>query len=199
MGAPAAIDQDSFQWFDDDSGSSTPDNNTSIHAANTNLSAPAYDTSYFLRFLLQNTGGKDGTFGFQAWFTVDAGTPTQITTTSSFVRSVATAGTWNDGQALNQLMGGGTYDEGYADENNGSIASYTIVAGQESEVGWVIQFRSADFTGNEVVDIYVRYDTPADVDTYTNRTSTTMPEAEQPWVEELNVLRKRRFDVLLVR
>lgn len=168
MGSPANYDQDSFGWFQDNN--SNPDACTQIGATNSNPTADL-DVNYNLRFLLQNTGGKDGTNGFTLWRDVNGGGYSQVTTSSTYARIFASAN-WSDGAAVGNVIGGGTYDEGYTD-SNGSIASFTLTAGQESECVWCIQFRSADVVGTETVTFEMRFSGGGSLDVYTTRPTVT--------------------------
>jgi hypothetical protein len=178
MSAPNTV-QDAFRWKNDTTGIDTDSGwaetlNTQLGTTTT----PALDTNFRPRFVLDNTGTKDETDGYELWYRINGGTWTQVTTTSSFVRSTATI-QYADGATTNQLIGSGTYDEGYGDENDGQIASFTLGQGTEAEIEWCIQFRSADFTaGGELVEIRMRFDNGSELDGYTTDISFNMPEGE---------------------
>ena len=175
MGQPF-LDQDSFAWRNDDGTEVTA---TWIGSTNDDLSSPSTDTNYRLRYLLQNTGDKDEADGFIIRYNVDAAGWVTVTSTSSYVRSFASAydgSGFTDGDATAQRIGAGTHDEGDCDDD-GTIASYTFAQAQESEHEFCIQFRSADI-GNNTIELRIEYDdgiTPLDL--YINTPSTTFTAA----------------------
>lgn len=174
MGQPY-YDQDTFRWREDDGTEATA---SWIGDPNQDLSSPQTDYTYRLRFLLQNTGDKDGSgFTPRLEYRRNGGTWTQVTTTSNFVRCQASAYV-TDGTACLQRLGSGTYDEGYFD-SNGSITSFTFSQAQESEDEWCLQFRSADIGGGDVIELRVTNGGAA-LNSYTNTPSTTFPAAAFP-------------------
>lgn len=159
MGQPNTVLAD-WQWFEDDVG------HTQIENAHTNLSSPdSYlDTTIGLRVLLDNTGDKVETDGYKIRYRVDAGSWVDVTTSSSYVRAV-TSSQHSDGDSTSQVLGGGTFDEGYWD-TNGGVASYTLTNGQESENEHILQFRSAD-CGGHTVEVSIFFDDNGSLDGYT--------------------------------
>lgn len=169
-GGSAVIDQDSFRWRYDNGSESAAGwvDSTNVNPASSNFD---YDTNYRLRYLLQNTGTKDLSDGFNFEYQIGALGWNPITTTSNYVRAV-TSGNVTDGDSTTQQIGAGTHDEGYID-TGGTIASFTLVQGQESENEIVFQFRSADFTGGETVAIQMVFDNGQGLDSYTNTATLT--------------------------
>ncbi|MHC4605117.1 MAG: hypothetical protein ACYS6W_17515, partial [Planctomycetota bacterium] len=178
MGQPNTV-QDAFRWKTDVNGIDVDAG--WAEALNVQLgttTTPALDTNFRPRFVLDNTGLKIETDGYHLYYRINSGTWTRVTTTSSFVRSTATI-EYADGATTVQLIGSGTYDEGYGDEEDGAIASFSLTNGQEAEIEWCIQFRSADFTaGGELVEIRMRFDGGVELDGYTTDISFNMPEGE---------------------
>ncbi len=168
MGQPY-YDQDSFRWREDDGSESGA---TWIHAANVNLSSPQLDYTYRLRYLLQNTGDKDGTMTPRLEYQYNGGSWTQVTTSSNYVRSIASSYV-SDGTACTQQIGSGTHDEGYFD-SNGSITGFTFAQQQESENEWCFRFRSADIGGGANVKLRVTNNGAA-LNLYSNTTSIDFP------------------------
>lgn len=175
-GTPNTVQQ-SFRWRNDN-GSESGATWKAATNANPSLSASDYDSNMRLRCMLENTGTKDESDGYIWVYEINDGTPTAITTTSSFVKAVAsldTSWTINDGDSTTQQIGAGTHDEGYMDED-GTIASFTLAQSQESENELVFQIVGADFSGGEKLEIYMRFDNNTDLDGYTNiATIASMP------------------------
>jgi hypothetical protein len=171
-GGSPFIDQDSFRWRYDN-GSESAAGWVDVTNSNPAASSFNYDTNYRLRYLLQNTGTKDKSDGYDFQYRIGgaSGTWTDITTTSSFVRSV-TSGNVTDGDTTTAQIGSGTHDEGYID-TTGTIASFTIVQAQESENELVFQFVKASFSGGEDVEIRMVYDNGSELDAYTNTATIT--------------------------
>jgi hypothetical protein len=178
MGQPY-IDQDSFAWLEDDGDLEA---NTAIGATNDDLANPVFDTNYRLRFLLKNTGSKDLADGFRFEYSVNGGTWTPITTSSSFVRSFASVSDPNpaDGDATAQRIGVGTFDEGYFDAD-GTIGSFTFAQTQESENEFCFQFRSVDISG-ETIELRMALDDGVELNAYTNTPSSQPSSARRIFI-----------------
>ncbi|GAG22196.1 unnamed protein product, partial [marine sediment metagenome] len=165
----------SFAWLEDDDVLQA---NSAIGSTNDDLGAPVTDTNYRLRFLLDNTGDKDEEDGYILRYSINAGVDwISVTTTSNYVRSVASGQALSDGDATAQRLGSGSFDEGDYDEN-GAITSYIFAQGQESEHEFCIQFRSADIS-TETILLHIEFDNTTVIDGYTNTPSTTFT-AEVP-------------------
>lgn len=161
MGQPSTACTD-WRWEYDDG-----DGGSHIENAHTNLSSPSswLDTNICWRALLYNSGDKVETDGYRLEYSINAGVDwVAVTTSSSYVRS-ASSGNFTDGDSTSQELGAGTFDEGYWDDT-GSIASYTLTNGQESEHEFCFQFRSADCSGQTVL-VRIAFDDGADLDGYT--------------------------------
>lgn len=185
MGQPY-IDQDSFAWRNDDGTEVTA---TWIDNTNDDLASPVTDTNYRLRFLLQNTGDKDAADGYLLRYNVDAAGWVTVTTTSSYVRSFASAydgSGFSDGDPAYQRIGAGTYDVGECDDT-GITGSFSTDQNDESEIEFCIQFRSADI-GSNTVELQVWDDATVVLDLYTNTPSTTFTEAIDDLVAEQGTL-----------
>lgn len=168
------VDQDSFRWKLDVVGLNV--DSDWAEAINTQLGTVttiAYDVNFRLRFLLQNTGDKDESDGYNLQYQIDSGGWVNVTGSSNYVRAFTTS-QYTDGDATSQILGGGTHDEGDGD-TDGTIASFTFALGEESENEFCFQFRSADFSGSEVLELRMSFDNGADLDAYTNTISMTMP------------------------
>ena len=137
-----------------------------IENAHVDLSSPNswLDTAICLRILLYNSGDKVEDSGYKIRYRVDAGTWTDVTTSSSYVR--ATDHPYRtDGQGTSQELGSGTFDEGYWDED-GSVASFQLASGQEAENEHCITFRSAECPGH-TVEVSIFFDDNGNLDGYT--------------------------------
>jgi hypothetical protein len=170
MSSPNTVQAD-FRWRNDDGGETGA---TWIKAAHVDLDKnPTMDVPIRIRFLLQNTGDKDETDGYRLEYSVDGGSYTEVTTSSSYVRYIGSANTtWTltDEDPTTQQLGGGTFDEGYWNDQ-GDTTSFTFAQGQESELEFCIQFRSADITEN-TIELQVNFDGGSALDGYTYTPST---------------------------
>ena len=179
--------QESFAWLEDDD---VLEANTPIGSTNDNLAGDAdLDTNYRLRFLLQNDGNKDETDGYKLRYSINAGVDyNDVTAGSSYVISTDSVQALADGDSTAQMIGVGTFDEGYYDESSGVIASYTLTQAQESEHEFCIQFVSGD--AGQTILLQVKFDNDNNLDGYTNTPSTTTAAAVpalRPRVGEVNV------------
>jgi hypothetical protein len=170
--AGPTIDMDAFRWRNDN-GSETTATWKAATNANPTFVTGDYDTNMRLRVLLQ--AAVDDTIDGYRWaYSINDGTWTPITTSSSYVRAV-TSGNVTDGDPTTQQIGAGTHDEGDID-TTGVIASFTLTSGQESENELVFQLRSADFSATDKLEIRLEYDDGTPLTTYTNiPTIASMP------------------------
>lgn len=166
MGQPY-YNQQSFRWRDDD-GSET--GATWLAVANAALPNPAADTTYRLRVLVQNTGDKADTPTLNLYYSYNSGTYTQVTTTSSYVRMTA-SGTVSDTTATTQQLGSGSWVAGEFD-SNGSVSSTSLTNGYETEMEFCFQFRSADLSSGDTIDLQV-YNSSSALNNYTNTPSVS--------------------------
>lgn len=179
MGATASfIDQDSFRWHKDTvslNDNSAPGWAEAINTQLGTVTPIAYGVNFRPRFLLQNTGDKNESDGYNIQYQVDSGGWVSVTGATNFVRAFTTS-QYTDGDPTSQILGGGTHDEGYGD-TDGTIGTFVFAFGEESENEFCIQFLSGagNFTGGEVLELRVSFDNGADLDAYTNTISMTMP------------------------
>lgn len=175
MGQPFT-DQDTFRWREDDALAGTW-----IEDKGNDLSDPDswLDTNIRIRFLLQNTGDKDETDGYRLEYSRNGGVDwNAVTNATQYVKSV-TSDWFADGDGTNQEIGEGVFDEGYFDEDDGTVASFTLADGEESELEWVIQFVGTDCPGNTIL-LRVAFDDGLPLDSYTDTPSSTFTSTGPP-------------------
>ena len=185
MGQPY-INQQSYRWRDDSTGPNV--DSGWAEAKNTALgtvTTVVLDTNYRIRFAEENSGAKDLTSTRELWYSVNSGEWFQVTLTSAYVRIFPTS-QYDDQDPVTDSparLESGTYDEGYCDED-GEIASFTLAQGpQESENEWCIQFRSADITGAESIELQMQH-AGGVYDNYTNSPTTIMPSPPAHTIEQ---------------
>lgn len=175
--------QESFRWRDDDD-----DEINATWLADTNVNptlvAADYDTNIRIRYLIQNTGGKDeGDEGYRIYYSIDDASWVGVGPSTSFVRASSSI-EFADEDSTTQQIGGGTHDEGYMD-STGQTNSYVLAQDQESEDEFCFQLRSADFTGGEKLEIRVEFAGGQDLDGYTNTpTITSMPTPPEGEIQQ---------------
>ena len=155
-GGSEVIEQDGFRWYDDDN--TDEDATTALAAEDTSYEVPFADlgTSHHLRVVYSNTGTKIANDQFTLQYNVDGAGWNNITTTSSNVRVIA--GQPTDAAATSQRLGAGTgsFAAGEYDDADGAIDS-NLSDGTYTEGVWSIEFRSADLSGGESIDIRMNY------------------------------------------
>ena len=155
-GGSPVIEQDGFRWYDDDN--TDEDATTALAAEDTSYEVPFADlgTSHHLRIVYSNTGTKQGNDAFTIQYNVDGAGWNNVTTTSSNVRVIA--GQPTDGAVTSQRLGAGTgsFAAGEYDDVDGSIDA-NLQNGDYTESVWSIEFRSADLSGGESIDIRMNY------------------------------------------
>ena len=166
-GTPS-YDQDAYAWYND----GTESGSTIIGTANNSQTLDA-DTTYLIRFVIQETAGADGTnLTAQLEYDVNnSGTWNNVTSTSNNVRAVASTNL-TDGNDTTQRLGAGTFisPNGGVDSGDGAAggAALDITANNESEVLYAIQLRSADLANNDTIQLRV-----AGLNSYTNTAAAT--------------------------
>ena len=166
-GTPA-YDQDAYAWYND----GTESGSTIIGTANNSQTLDA-DTTYLIRFVIQETAGADGSnLTAQLEYDVNnSGTWNNVTSTSNNVRAVASTNL-TDGNDTTQRLGAGTFisPNGGIDSGDGAAggSALDITANNESEVLYAIQLRSADLANNDTIQLRV-----AGLNSYTNTANAT--------------------------
>jgi len=169
----ATFDQDSFRGRNDD-GSETAA--TWIAAANTNWTQDA-DTTFRLRFLVQETaGGALNNKGCQWQYRLNAGTWTNITTTSTVCKAVDSPNLV-DATDTTQQLGAGTFiatNAGITEDGlNAGVADFA--GNDETEFEAPLQIISGDVTDADTLEIrLVDEDGTTVLDAYTNTPSITV-------------------------
>lgn len=170
------MEQSRFIWLEDDAGlgsathkaaESVGDVTSRLAMVNADL-----DANYRCRLRVRETaGGNPGGHSFQLEYRLNGGTWTTVNATSSVVRSSASPNV-TDGAATadNELTGGagtGVFDVGWFDEVDGLSASINMSANDWTDVEYCFQFRSADISDSDTVDLRVT-DSGSALDTYTD-------------------------------
>jgi hypothetical protein len=166
-----AFDQDSFRLRNDDGDEATA---TWKVAANQNTSLNV-DENFRCRFVVQETaGGSVTNEGFKFQYRLNAGSWTDITTTSSVVKSVLSPN-FTDGVDCVQRIGAGTFitDNDGMDENGATGAVADFAGNDETEVEGCFQIVGADVANNDVIEIKVVRDDGTVLDSYTSTPSIT--------------------------
>ena len=176
MTATAVYDQDSFRGRNDDGSETTA---TWIAAANTNWTQDIdLGASFRVRFVIQETKGvAPGAQTLILMYSYNGGTYTQVTTTSSVIRSVLSAN-FVDGADCTQQVGEGTFepDNNGMDENQSVSVASTWGASEEIEVEFMLQIQAADVVDNNTIALRVYRSGPTALNTYTNTPTITVQE-----------------------
>jgi len=167
MGA-AVVEQTHFNMYADGA-----DNNTSTELGTEDTRfALTLDTTYFWRVKLKITGMSAGSDDVQLEYNVDGAGWNAVNTTSSNVRAVAGGDDDSDPTGTERLTNdGGTFNTGEYSEDglNGAV---TLAVG-EIELAYAIQFRSADLSGGENIDLRVT-NAGAAYNTYTEQDAASV-------------------------
>lgn len=146
------MDQDSFAFYND----GTESGSTIIGSVNANPSLPT-DTTYLIRFLIQETnGGTDTNNSFQLQYNLGGAGWNNVTSTSSVVRAIA-SGNLTDGGATTQRIGAGTFISTNAcvDSGDGNTGTVSFAGNDEVEVLYSFQIRSADVTPGAQIQLQI--------------------------------------------
>lgn len=147
-------EQAAFRIRNDDGSQSGA---TWFAALNTNATLTV-DTNWRVRFLLKNTGDGESARVWQLQYNLNAAGWISVDGSSSVVRSSASTHETN-AAALTQQLGSGTYDTSASDEfeevDGRTDAVEALAAGQETEVEFCFQIRSADVTDGDSVQLRV--------------------------------------------
>jgi len=137
----------------------------------------ALDTTFLLRFCVQANATGLSNVDNEFQYRRNGGTWTNITTTSTFVRAVASV-LVNGANTTKRLSGTGTFESSSAgvttDGTSGGTAN-DIVASGNSETECSLQLRSADVVGGDVLDFRLTRDGGILLDTYAVVPSLTIP------------------------
>lgn len=157
MSTPANPDVYAWRWFPNSSDVNAP--GTPLAAINTSYEVPIANlgVSHFLYAGVDNTGDMSATGSFTLEYeeSGNPGTWVAVTTTSSFVRVIDGLATDADAITASQLgAGAGTFTNGDYDDVNGSNEA-NIGGAQYTNFAWSIEFRSADLSGGESINLRV--------------------------------------------
>lgn len=163
-----SLDQDSFAFYND----GTESGSTIIGTANTAQTLDS-DTTYLVRFLIQEVNGaSSNNFASQLEYDVNnSGTFNNVTSTSNNVRAVVSGSLGTDGSNTTQRLGAGTFITANAgvDNGDGAAGNTSFSGSDEAEVVFAIQFRNADLTDQDTVQLRI-----AGVNSYTRTASATI-------------------------
>lgn len=168
----ATYDQRSFRGRNDDGNETTA---TWKAAINTNWSQ-ALDTKFRVRFEIQETSGTAGPDPSPLWrlqYRKNGGSWTNVTGTSTNVRSTSSSGGVSDGtRTTNQLANGtGTFRQGEVDASNGRVGGFSgglYTGNDHSEEEFVITLRSADLSTSDLIELRIAHESgPTAIDSYT--------------------------------
>ena len=156
-----AMFDDSFDHsrFRNDDGSET--GATWFAAEDTDPVTLEVDTIYRVRVVIQEIGGASGSNTYQLQYnnTTQATGFTDVTTTSSHIRAVASADTsWtiNDGDATTDQIGGtGGFVAGEMAEDGATNSATSFAASEHTEHEFVFQIQSADVADEDNIDLRV--------------------------------------------
>lgn len=156
------LQQDYFRVRNDDGSETTA---TWVAAENTNASL-TLDTTFRLRFVLDETAGGSATAGFNFYFSRNGGAYTQITTASA--ARFVTSGNVTDGAATTkQLIGGtGTFSAGVIESAGDGTGNLGINANGHTELEIVVQLNSGTFVVGDTCAFRVYLDNGTTLNTY---------------------------------
>lgn len=175
MGAPVnpIWNQQSYAFYNDGTESAS----TIIGAANASQSLDT-DTTYQLRFLVQETNGSnqgdDLTVRLQ--YRLNAGTWTSVSSTTPI--QYTAAGTITDGGATTQRIGAGTFVAGRVYEAaNDAAVLYTEGGNDESEGLFGLTIDGAQVANNDTIELQLVQGDGTAFDIYTNTATLTVVKA----------------------
>ena len=167
-----AYDQDSFAFYND----GTESGSTIIGSVNTNP-ALELDTTYLVRFLVQETaGGTGNNTSIQFEYNLNGAGWNNVTGTSSVIRATDSANL-TDGGNTTQRIGAGTYltTNGGIDDVDGLAggANLDFAGNDEAEMLYAFQIRSADVSAGDTIQLRCTENSGTLVTTYTNTPTVT--------------------------
>jgi hypothetical protein len=124
-----------------------------LAAINTNW-GQLVDTTFRVRFELQETGGATGSFVPQLQYQRNGGGYVNVTGSSTVVRATA-SGVVADAAATTNLLinGTGTFAAGAFDETDGLTGTHAVAASGHTEVEFAVQIRSADVALGDTINL----------------------------------------------
>lgn len=158
--------QAEFMEVDDDGDEA----GSTFNTADTNWTQTA-DTVMRIRFRLTTTGKDEGD-GYKLYQNYNGGGYAEITTSSTEVKAVDSTQETN-GVDTTQRLGSGTFVAGEYTED-GQTDSFTIPAGEETELEFVVQIVGADVADANTILFEVRFDNGGSLDGYTVRPTVTI-------------------------
>ena len=170
-----AFDQDSFRARNDNGSESAA---TWKASANTNWTQDV-DENVRIRFLVQETDGDSVTDKtFQLEYKLNSGSWTNVTGTSSVVRSSATSYVADGANTTRQISSGTfvTPNAGF-DEADGQVGgtSLDFSGSDEVELEFCLQIRSADVANDDTIQLRIK-----GLSTYTNTPTLTVSGVAEP-------------------
>lgn len=136
------------------------------------------DTNFRVRFNVNaSTAAPTLNTPFVLRYSLNGGTYTAVSAASTVVRASASPNVTDGAATTEQLAGTGTFNAGTIDEVDGSALGFTgaVATGQDTEVEYSAQIRSADVVNNDTVNLRVYNGTTA-LNTYTDTPIITVNE-----------------------
>jgi len=171
-----AIDQDTFQFYEDDGGEGAA---TALASVGSNATQDL-DTHFRLRVLLQEYNNKPAANQqFSLWYSVNGGTYAQATTATADLRilgSYNTTWTLTDEDATTQQIGSGTFRTGAFSDDNvaGENDQIDLSGNDETEIEFCLEASSTWLSASDYIDFEVRYSGGSQLESYTLRPRITL-------------------------
>lgn len=128
---------------------------------NASVAAPTQNTAFILRYSLNGAAFAP------------------VSASSTVVRAVASPNVADGAATTEQLAGAGTFNAGTFDEVDGSATGFTAATatGQDTEVEYCVQIRSADVANGDTINLRVHLNTGQAIDAYTDTPIITVSES----------------------
>ena len=179
MSSPV-YNQEDWAFGADDGGI----NANTFDTVNTNRTAQAPDSTFRLRFVVQQTNSnKSVSNAIHALYaSYNGGAYFAVTTTSTYVQLTNDANGIADHATTTQVIGDGTYgtgdaqgwNDGQTDDNTGAI-DYN--GAEEVEVEFCLTIPSGDVADTDTLDFEVRQSDGTQLDSYNSRPQATVSES----------------------
>ena len=185
------LQQDYFRIRNDD-GSET--SATWIAAENTNASV-LYDTTFRIRFVIDEVAGGSANAGFNFYFSRNSGAYTQITTASA-ARFVTSANVTDGELTTKQLTGGtGTFSSGVIESAGNGTGNVSIGANGHTELEIVVQLNSGTFVAGDTCAFRIYLDTGAEISAYTATPTITAQAPVQTYNDSIVLNQSKTNDL----
>jgi hypothetical protein len=163
-----ATDQDAFRFRNDDGDEAGA---SWMAGTNTDVGSgegftEGADKDFRIRLVIEATGAVEEHHQYRLQYSLNGGTWTNVTPTSSVVRSVLSAN-FDDEDPTTQQISTGSFVAGEMDENEGLTDTITELEDQKTEHEYMCRMLAADVGPGDAIDLRVVKSVGGTLDTYT--------------------------------